>query len=636
MADFQEPKKAGDDPAAKEREGQAAAGGTPVETNAKKQGGSRGRWVLLGLLVLVGVVLVVTLVDREQTLERNLGDNLCPPDTTGIKASAALVVDLAKPLHDTSFVSGLVGTVTRDLGMDEELRVYAITVPDGVASAPTLVGRICKPYNNADLLFGPAKDQSGAWRDCDDLPAQLPPTLRELAGSFCAARDQLQSAIDTLTIEAEQRQFGANVAATDMVATLRDMSGALSTRPAPRKLFIFSDMLQHAARYSHFDLDWTRWAAAEYVGESSDSVTSDLSVSIFYLPRQRLTDPLRLRNAHQQFWRSFFQGAQVRFQDLPAKPAYAVERLMPVESDEEEDEVREETDRLLAETELLQEVTGKVAEARDRLADLRQQPAAQTTDADDESSAADAANAGDSGTAETPPPEPQTAVDSPPPAAVVPIQTPAVATPSEAEVDSPDDGPPEIPATNESPNSAELAVEDDAEPVPALAERNEDAAPAASEPAPATPEPPPATPPPPAAELAVADVPSPAAGTCEVTVQPRFLAQPYPDDRRVNYGDATVVVDFLLDESGATVDAEVLWRSEESSSTRPRNLDALAADTLADVRDWEVDFSSTSACAEPQRRRATFTYRSKCVGAPSPSCRTVREEVDILALEETP
>lgn len=629
MADFQEPKQAGD-PSANEREGQAGAGGTPVETTAKKQGGSRGRWVLLGLLVLVGVVLVVTLVDREQTLERNLGDNLCPPDAAGIKASAALVVDLAKPLHNSSFVAGLVGAVTRDLGMDEELLVYAITAPDGVANAPTRVGRICKPYNNADLLFGPAKDQRGAWRDCDDLPAQLPPALRELAGSFCAARDQLQTAIDALTAEAEQRQFGANVAATDLVAALRDMSAALSTRAPPQKLFVFSDMLQHAARYSHFDLNWTRWAAAEYVGETSDSIASDLSVSIFYLPRQRLTSPLRLRNAHQQFWRKFFQGADVRFEDLPAAPAYAVQRLMPLESDNEEDEVREETDRLLAETERLQEVTGQVAEARDRLADLRQQPPAQTTDAADEGNAA---NAGDSGTAETPPPEPQPAVDSPSPPAL-PIQTPAAPTQSETEADSPDDGPPEVPATNESPTSAELAAEDDAAVVPALAERNEDATPSTNDPAPATPEPAPATPPPPAAELAAANVPPAAA--CEIAVKQRFLAQPYPDDRRVNYGDATVVVDFLLDESGATVDAEVLWRSEESTSTRPRNLDALAADTLAAVRDWEVDFSSASACTEPQRRRATFTYRSKCVGAPSPSCRTVREDVDILALEENP
>lgn len=624
MADSQDATES--NPSAAEREGK----GQPRPEETKTHNHSLGRWVLLGLLALVAVVLLVTLVDRERTQERTLGDDLCPLDATEVKGSAALVVDLAKPVGDTSFVSGLMGTVTRDLRMDEELLVYAITASDadagGIeANAPTLIGRVCKPYNNADLLFGPAKDQRGAYRDCGDLPAQLPPAVRDLAGRFCTARDDLQTAVNVLT--AEQEQVDA-IASAEIVAALSTLRATLSERPAPRTLYVFSDMLQHAAWYSHFDLAWTHWSAAEYLGASSDSPASGLDVSIFYLPRQRLTGALRLRNAHKQFWRSFFQGAQVQFQDLPAVPAYAVQRLMPLE-DSEEDEARDEVDRLLEETELLR---GQVAEARNRLADLREQSLG---------------SAEEGGLDETASLEPQAALTSPPPA------TAAVSSADDSDVDTTDDAPPdiasrpnpEVPAAAEEmvPESDPTTTEPAAVPESALATSQPapatpEPAPASLEPAPTTPEPVPATSAPatPPVETAIAEVPPPADIPCEVNLKPRFLAEQYPNDRRVNYGGGTVVVDFLLDESGATVDAEVVWRREESSATRPRSLDALAADTLAAVRAWEVDFSSPSACTQPQQRRATFTYRSKCVGAPSPSCRTVREDLNILALDGNP
>ena len=141
--------------------------------------------------------------------------------------------------------------------------------------------------------------------------------------------------------------------------------------------------------------------------------------------------------------------------------------------------------------------------------------------------------------------------------------------------------------------------------------------------------------PPLAAEATIAQLPSATDDPCAATLRPQFLAQPYFNDRRVNYGSGTVVVDYLLDEDGSTVDAEVVWRSEASSSTRPRSLDALAADAVTAIRAWQVDFEdSPNACLKRQRQRATFTFRSQCVGAPVPSCRTVRDDVEILALGE--
>ena len=369
----------------------------PSEAARKKPGIARGRLMLVAPLVLVAAVLAITLVDRERTPERNVDDDLCPLDATQITASATLLVDLSKPLYDTPSLFGLLHRVSGDLRMDEEIEVYAIAAQsdsaaveagaeagEAAAAAPMLMGRLCKPYNDADLLVGQAKDQRGVRRDCDDLPAQLPINLRDVAGRFCTARNDLQVRINALAAQTEGR---ARVPGAELVEMLEGIRETLLQRPAPRTLYVFSDMLQHAAWYSHFDLDWTQWSSADYLealAGSSLRQESGLDVSIFYLPRQWVTESLRPRNAHQQFWRSFFQGANVHFEDLPALPVYAVQPLMRRDGALAARD-REEFDRLVAETELLQ---AKIAEARSQLDELQRRPA--TANADTESAATEA------------------------------------------------------------------------------------------------------------------------------------------------------------------------------------------------------------------------------------------------------
>lgn len=609
------------------------------QPSAKRHSSKRGRLLLLGLLLLVAAVLAVTLVDRQRTTERSLGEDLCPLDAARITGSTALLVDLAKPLRDDTTLASLVGTVSRDLRMDEELQIYVLPASSPPAAgatpaprAPLLLGRICKPYNNEDLLFGPAKDQRGAWRDCDDLPAQLPPVLRDAADRFCAARNHLQTRIDTL---AAQQDPIEQMSGAELVQALAAVRTALSQRSAPRKLVIFSDLLQHAAWYSHLDLAWTDWSSADHSAGQADSLPrreTELQVLVFYLPRQAITESLRLRNAHQQFWRSFFGGADVQFDDLPPQPAYAVRRLMPQPQGGEAQDDREELNRLLEATE---ELRAKVAEARGRLQDLREVPPA---------------------AASAPAPEAQSEPPAAAPEAATQQEptTPTADSPPDASTAAQAQEPPPIPAGDQqpsavaaatTPNSAaepatEPAAESPAELAAATAtELAEESAPDATPPQAAGLGAPPAPQPslPLATEATIAQLPSATDDPCAATLRPQFLAQPYFNDRRVNYGSGTVVVDYLLDEDGSTVDAEVVWRSEASSSTRPRSLDALAADAVTAIRAWQVDFEdSPNACLKRQRQRATFTFRSQCVGAPVPSCRTVRDDVEILALGENP
>ena len=118
---------------------------------------------------------------------------------------------------------------------------------------------------------------------------------------------------------------------------------------AARRVFVFSDMLQHAPWYSHLDLRWTRWSYAAFgaydaarerppatvvSGAGRTVVETSLRVVVFYPLRARVTDALRPRHAHQLFWRDYLaerRGAQVVFEELPVEPGYRAARLMPPE-----------------------------------------------------------------------------------------------------------------------------------------------------------------------------------------------------------------------------------------------------------------------------------------------------------------
>lgn len=577
--------------------------GAQGSTN-KQQGAGKRR--LVGLVLLAAALIAggFLLLGERRVEEGSLNADLCPTDTGGIPGGATLLLDLRKPLHGAA-PGAMLRQLSRELGAGMELRVFTLT---GDARAPRrFEERFCKPYDNADLTVQTAKDQRQAVRDCDDPPAQLPPQLRSAVGAFCARRNALASRIDRLAQEAPQSQPAVNAY---LIEALEETKRAFADRPSPRRLYLFSDMLQHAAWYSHLDLGWTQWRFADFEPLRDarqpplprTALPADLHVKVFYLPRRGLTEPARQRRAHQGFWRAYFNGADMDFADAPPLPAYAALPLMSgpaAEAAARERELlerqRTETDRLLA----------RMAQEQAALEEQRAEEAASEQERlalDEElrrlQQAVDTARR-------------RQAELAPPPSEA--LEEESAAAPASADLALAADQPTQQSLAPSQPEAVALPPADlDAALAPPT-----DASPAALD-APLAPP---------------ADAPPP----CAVALKPEFLASlevdGYPGDQRVNYGAGVIAVRYTLGDDGATLDAEVMLERDRSSAARPSYLEALAQDTLAVVKAWEFEFQNEDAslCAKRQRQTATFTYRSKCVGTPAPSCRTVRSDVAVLS-----
>lgn len=300
----------------------------------------------------------------------SLDDDLCPPPEE-ITASASFLVDLRKPLDPSR--RALPGALLRDwsLSLDAgtELRVFAVAAR-GDAPREQL-GRVCKPYANADLAVGQAKDQRAEVRDCDDVPAQASPAVRAAANRFCAVRLRIVERVDALAGESTGVVRNAH-----LIEALESTVLELEERPAPHLLRVFSDMLHHARWYSHFDLGWQWWRFEDFATLREQRrgafgprpLVPDIQVSLLYFERLGLTDQPQPKRALRRFWRDYFDPVEPSFVEQPAMAGYTAEPLMGLQT---------ETDQALfvlaqERTRLEAERQRQAAEAR-RLADLEAQ-----------------------------------------------------------------------------------------------------------------------------------------------------------------------------------------------------------------------------------------------------------------------
>ena len=285
-------------------------------TNRMHGRGGGARFLIPIALVVAVTALMVLLVDRGGAAPE-LDEDLCPTAATP-SAGATLLVDFQKPLDPASYAT-LLRDISLDLAVDTELRAFALT--SDPRSPRQFLGRLCKPYDNADLSVDTAKDAERTQRDCDDLPAQLPPETRDVAMRFCERRAALQRRVGRAGGVPRTR---APIATAELMealdATLLEIAGATG----PQTLYLFSDMLQHADWYSHVDLDWNAWRYEDFLPlrQARGPVPgagdlAGLRVPILYVPRSDLTDPRRPRQAHQAFWRAYLAGAHVEFRDQP-------------------------------------------------------------------------------------------------------------------------------------------------------------------------------------------------------------------------------------------------------------------------------------------------------------------------------
>lgn len=558
------------------------------------------------ILVLIVVFSLMLFVDSPRD-DVALDEDLCPSRAEEIVERAVFLLDLRKPLdaEHLSLPGQLLREVATGLDANTELRVFQLA---NTSYAPRAsLARSCKPYNNAELAVG----GSASGRDCDDLPGALPAAVRDRATRFCAWRDALQGRLDGLVAGQE----GLSVANAYLVEAIEDTILEFSEFSGRHSLYIFSDMMQYATWHSQPE------SGVEYAGlyDQAEAQTSlapllrtvdDLRIKIFYVPRRGVTEEARTKTDHKEFWRDYFADFSttgVEFEDQPLMAAYEVDSLAS-EPTEMELAARER-EQLRLEREQIELALAEVEKEREALEAARQL-------------AADERRERDAREAEL-------------------KRQRELAQAREAERE----------AEQQRLEAERLRLERERSEVESreLAEqRTQDALPQESidesgQSAPALTRPP---------RLLLTQAPEPAGEAiressaperpadqsrtaivpCVAQLKPEFDAGSdfYPGGRRVNYGSAVITVRYALDAQGETVDDETAVVGDSSNATRPRFLDALASDTVELVKNWQFAFTQGDACTRPQEQTAVFRYRSKCVGAPVPKCRTVQSDVTLM------
>ncbi|MCY3818265.1 MAG: hypothetical protein OXH52_02715 [Gammaproteobacteria bacterium] len=557
---------------------------------------------ILVLLAVVGLMLFIDSPRDEVAVEQDL----CPTRADDIAELAVFLLDLRKPLgaEHVSLPGDLLREIAMDLDANAELQVFALA---GTAAAPRIaLDSTCKPYDNAELAVG-----TGLPRDCDDLPTSLPVSVRDEAGRFCAWRDALRSRLEGLVV----RQRETAVANAYLVEAIEDTIFEFAEFSGRRSLYIFSDMMQHAPWYSQPE-SGVEYGDSGGPRDAHDSVVplpravDDLGVKIYYVPRQGVTEDPVTRSDHKNFWREYFadfSGSDIVFEDQPVMTAYEVESLAsePTEIElaaREREQLRLEREQIelaLAEVEkeraaleTARRLAADERQAREaREAELReQQELARTREAERE--AEQRRLEAEQRRLEAERAEIARRVAGRPPQDAIRQEPVAESNQSR-------------PAAVELPVIAAPAA--DAAEVVRIAP--EQAAPGGSEEQPQT-----------------GDAPCPAQLKTEFAAGGDF----YPGDRRVNYGGAVITVRYALNAEGETLDDETAVVDDSSNAARPRFLDSLARDTVELVRGWEFAFTREDGCVKPQVQTAVFRYRSKCVGAPVPACRTIQSDVTLL------
>ena len=585
-------------------------------SHRRHPGARRPIYVALVLAAFLIVALGMSfLIGPESGPE--LDENLCSREPGAQPGRTVLLLDLTKPLGaNTHITADVLHRVTAEMDAHAELQVFALG-PDPIAPR-AFVGRVCKPYANSQLVVETAKDQPSTTPDCTDLPAQLAPTVRDRAARFCGRRKALAQQIASM---ASDREEGA-VPAAYLIEAIDDTRLELAAVAERPSLYVFSDLVQHAAWYSHAERGPDRWDFGDFqrvrqrqtglVG-TSPPPDADLAVTIFFVPRRGVTEHPRVALALERFWRSYFADVgSVTFGRQPVQIGYDVRPLGSVSVDDGVDN------------------PGKVPPPGGEPAESLVDAPAEETPAAEPRPPAETAPA-DEGEVK-PDSKPAVAVEPPPPldnraaASLAEGVGEGIPERSAETVDESDigiaDGKPEVGlATAPAPSPA---VRADAE----MVEAGNDTQPGA-----VGDEPPIEIP---AEELTGPDRQPSAALSTDAepdridfatvgppvdappcTVRPRqefevddlYPRRPY-SRRKANYGSAEIVVAYMIDEDGETVDDEVSFLPEQSRADIARHMPVFTKAAEEAIRTWQFDFNvEQGGCEKRQQRTTRFHFQ---------------------------
>lgn len=87
------------------------------------------------------------------------------------------------------------------------------------------------------------------------------------------------------------------------------------------------------------------------------------------------------------------------------------------------------------------------------------------------------------------------------------------------------------------------------------------------------------------------------------------LIPSYPRRGRIDYGSAVVMVRFVVDEAGETVDEEVTVVEGRSSAEQPSHFDRFAQAAIKQVQGWAVEFPNRDEQSCSMAQSASITVR---------------------------
>ena len=277
----------------------------------------RRRWRLAAVGMAGALFLALSMFALTTGNGPLLDDDLCPVVASDDAGVDVLLLDLRKPVD-----------VARAAEPGELLRDVAAASPRGRELHVFALGRrVAQPLEPLARLCKLAADRA-ALADCRALGVR---TGDLNAAGYCARLRVLQDRVDELAVQ----RHDLPLRSAYLVEAIEESWLVAPGVPGPRSLHVFSDMVQHAEWYSHADTGSAGWDFAGFVAARAEqaatvsaapSPPADARVEVFYVPRAGGTEHRVARDAHQRFWREYFdsQGIEARFVDQPAMREYAV------------------------------------------------------------------------------------------------------------------------------------------------------------------------------------------------------------------------------------------------------------------------------------------------------------------------
>ncbi len=250
----------------------------------------------VGALLLIGVVALYQVGTRAPETD----DRLCPKATGPIGATV-LLLDTSDPLtpKHRAELERLAGQIASEdegrmgIAPGELLAVYQLTQDPG---APRQLIEICRPFTNP-------KDRT--WRD--DIHQGWRFTKRDW--------DRFEDALANAFPEQQSKpQPTSPLLETITVLAARHMPGKRGNERFKVHLVVFSDLLQHSPRFSHYG----PYPDAKDMRHRAPDLLTDLmgaQVSLFRLERPKYAKWQTER--HYYWWTELIQeqGGQIEWQD---------------------------------------------------------------------------------------------------------------------------------------------------------------------------------------------------------------------------------------------------------------------------------------------------------------------------------